>query len=36
MARDERGKGGLGVLLRALPQQGVVIQFVHLQLNAAE
>jgi hypothetical protein len=36
MARDDCGKGGLGVLLRVLPQQGVVIQFVHLLVNAAK
>ena len=36
MPRDERGKGFLGVLFRVLPQQGDVIQFVHLHLNAAD
>jgi S-adenosylhomocysteine hydrolase len=36
MARDERGKGHLRVFLRVLPQQSVVIQFVHLLLNAAD
>jgi hypothetical protein len=36
MARDERGKGGFGVLLRVLSQQSVVIRFVHLPLNAAK
>jgi 2-dehydro-3-deoxygluconokinase len=34
--RDERGKGFLGVLLRVLPQQGDVIQFLHLPINAAD
>jgi hypothetical protein len=36
VARDERGKGFFGVLLRVLPQQSDVVQFVHLHLNAAD
>jgi hypothetical protein len=34
MTLDERGKGRLRVLLRVSPQQCVVIQVMHLHLNA--
>ena len=34
--RDERGKGLLGIALDVFAQQGGVIQFLHLPLNAAD
>ena len=36
MPRDECGKGFLGIALNVFAQQGGVIQFVHLHLNAAD